>query len=89
MTTAVIISVPKLKAKLVCDNVRTGGPGGEEAVFATEVIPWVFWKTKSFTILKLWDTSVHKFGGICRRRALAGGKRVFEDLNQLNEDLKI
>ena len=41
MTTAVIISVPKLTAKLVCDNVRTGGPGGEEAVFATEVKPWV------------------------------------------------
>jgi hypothetical protein len=25
---------------------------------------------------------VQEFGGSCRRSALAGGKRVFEDLNQ-------
>ena len=25
---------------------------------------------------------MQEFGGICRRSALAGGKRVFEDLNQ-------
>ena len=31
--------------------------------------------------MKLWDNCEQEFGGVCRRGALAGGKRVFEDLN--------
>ena len=41
------------------------------------------------TVIKLVGNSVQEFGGSCRRSALAGGKRVFEDLNQKNKNLMI
>ena len=34
------------------------------------------------TVIKLVGNSVQEFGGSCRRSALAGGKRVFDDLIQ-------
>ena len=34
------------------------------------------------TVIKLVGNCVQEFGGNCRRSALAGGKRVFEDLIQ-------
>jgi hypothetical protein len=39
--------------------------------------------------MKLVGNSVQEFGGSCRRSAHAGGKRVFDDLIQKNEYLKI
>jgi hypothetical protein len=32
--------------------------------------------------IPVFSRSVQEFGGSCRRSALAGAKRVFEDLNQ-------
>ena len=48
---------------------------------ASALIHWYTYQLYN-TVIKLVGNSVQEFGGICRRSALAGGKRVFEDLIQ-------
>ena len=55
-----------------------------EDLFAGSVAADKHWYTYQpyNTVIKLVGNCVQEFGGSCRRSALTGGKRVFEDLNQ-------